>query len=156
MNLESLNKWLTLSANIGVLAGIAFLGIELQQNTSMMRAQTRDSINQNTNQAYALISSDMALAELIIEGNMGNLEPNLNAEWITYQSFMSMGFRNWENEYYQYQQGLFETEEFEPRYDAWRRYMLIPGARQAWERVRVDYSGNFRQILDDIVSEIES
>ena len=33
MNKDSLNTWLTLAANIGVLIGIIFLAVEIQQNT---------------------------------------------------------------------------------------------------------------------------
>ncbi len=44
MNTEALNRWLTLTANVGVIAGIVFLAVEIRQNTDMMRAQTRSSV----------------------------------------------------------------------------------------------------------------
>ena len=43
MNLDSLNKWLMLAANLGVIAGIIFLGVEIQQNNESLNAQSRDS-----------------------------------------------------------------------------------------------------------------
>lgn len=46
MNLDSLNKWLTLAANIGVIAGIIFLGLELNQNTTAVQSASRqESLN---------------------------------------------------------------------------------------------------------------
>jgi hypothetical protein len=36
MKLSAINDWLTLAANIGVLAGIIFLAMEIQQNTTAM------------------------------------------------------------------------------------------------------------------------
>ena len=39
MNAESLNRWLTLGANLGVLIGIILLIAELNQNSTLMRAQ---------------------------------------------------------------------------------------------------------------------
>ena len=42
--MDRLNQWLTLLANIGVIVGIVFLAFEIQQNTEMMKAQTRDSM----------------------------------------------------------------------------------------------------------------
>jgi hypothetical protein len=33
LNPENLNKWLSLGANLGVVAGLVFLGIEINQNT---------------------------------------------------------------------------------------------------------------------------
>ena len=41
---HSLDRWLTWLANIGVIAGIVFLAIEIRQNTDMVVAQTRDNI----------------------------------------------------------------------------------------------------------------
>ena len=42
--MEKLNHLLTLLANIGVIAGIIFLAVEINQNTDMMRAQTRSAV----------------------------------------------------------------------------------------------------------------
>ena len=41
MKLSSLNEWLTLGANIGVLGGIVFLAIEINQNNALMESQAR-------------------------------------------------------------------------------------------------------------------
>ncbi len=41
MTADSINRWLTLGANLGVLVGIAFLAIELRQNNELLEAQTR-------------------------------------------------------------------------------------------------------------------
>lgn len=46
MTMDKLNQWLTLLANVGVIAGIVFLGIEIRQNTEMIQSQTRDSISE--------------------------------------------------------------------------------------------------------------
>lgn len=46
MKLSELNEWLTLTANFGVLLGIVFLGIEIQQNTRAIERQVNiDSAN---------------------------------------------------------------------------------------------------------------
>lgn len=41
MSLDSLNRWLTLLANIGVIAGIVFLAIEVRQNQLMLEESNR-------------------------------------------------------------------------------------------------------------------
>lgn len=38
MKPESINHWVTLVANIGVIAGIVFLVLEIQQNTAVTRS----------------------------------------------------------------------------------------------------------------------
>jgi hypothetical protein len=42
VNADKINKWLTLAANVAVVAGIFFLALELSQNSRMMHAQTRN------------------------------------------------------------------------------------------------------------------
>ena len=44
MNLEKVNHWLTLLANVGVLVGIVFLVIEVRQNTEAIYGQSRQAI----------------------------------------------------------------------------------------------------------------
>ena len=39
MNTENVNQWLTLGANVGVLAGIVFLALEIQQNSQLAQLQ---------------------------------------------------------------------------------------------------------------------
>ena len=44
MNIDSVNKWLTLAANVGVIAGIVFLGLEIQQNSEALQAGSRQGL----------------------------------------------------------------------------------------------------------------
>jgi len=47
MKISAVNEVFSLIANIGVIASIVFLGLEMQQNTEMMQSQTRNSIMEN-------------------------------------------------------------------------------------------------------------
>ena len=42
--MDSVNKWLTLMANLGVIAGIVFLVVEIRQNNVQLAAQARNSM----------------------------------------------------------------------------------------------------------------
>jgi hypothetical protein len=44
MDLDRINKWLSLGANIGIILGLVFLIAELNQNSDMMRSQTRHAM----------------------------------------------------------------------------------------------------------------
>ena len=46
MYFDKLNRWVSLVANIGVVAGIFFLAIELRQSNLATRIQARDSASQ--------------------------------------------------------------------------------------------------------------
>jgi|GEM_PF-4456383 hypothetical protein len=39
-------NWVSIGSSIGVLLGILFLGLEVRQNTEMMKSQARDAITE--------------------------------------------------------------------------------------------------------------
>ena len=47
MRLKRLNEWLALLANLGVIAGVVFLAIEVNLNNLLMKSQTRSDIAQS-------------------------------------------------------------------------------------------------------------
>jgi len=153
MKLSKLNESLTLLANIGVIAGIVFLAIEVQQNTSMMQAQTRDSITQSilTIQEW---NTDISNVELMARGVAGQIETD-TLEWGAFRSRVEMTLRAWENELYQYEQGLFEEDEFLPRTTVWQGALKSPGFRKAWESVQYSYSVSFQNKVDEITQNSE-
>ena len=65
MNTEKLNRWLTLGANIGVLFGIVFLGVELRQNNDALQAQTREESYDQIMEFAEQIMGNPALASAI-------------------------------------------------------------------------------------------
>lgn len=60
MNLDSINKWLTLVANLGVLVGIIFLSMEINQSN---RIAARDGRIESVNQEYDLQRSYIEIPE---------------------------------------------------------------------------------------------
>jgi len=68
MNREALNWWLTLTANLAVLGGLVFVGYEVRQNTSQLRAESSWSITESVNATNSSIYSDAALSEIVIKG----------------------------------------------------------------------------------------
>ena len=54
MDRDKLNKWLTLTANLAVVAGIVFLAFELRQNNELLKAEIR-TIRHNVRAADYLL-----------------------------------------------------------------------------------------------------
>ena len=71
MKLDSANRWLTLTANIGVLAGIIFLAYELQQNTVATQLEAASNFQNSFSEVEMLIAGDPEFAELLIKGRDG-------------------------------------------------------------------------------------
>jgi hypothetical protein len=62
---ERLNQWMTLVANIGVVAGIVFLGFEIQQTGDAINAQTYQTRAEGSRQQMMEIADSQLLAPLL-------------------------------------------------------------------------------------------
>lgn len=65
--------------------------------------------------------------------------------------------REWENSFYQYEEGLFTMPEFEARRENWRLILAGPygsALRLTWSNFRTGFSPSFRAEIDGIVAEV--
>jgi hypothetical protein len=149
------SNWKDTAELVGIAAivlGLGLVAYELRQNTMMMQSQTRDSMTEKQMMFSEWVATNRYTAEVMTLAAAGELEPNTPE----YNSFLFLNqgiFREWENSFYQYQQGLFEPEEFEPRRDRWRRVMTNQPVRDYWQMSRDEYSPGFRKELDEIFSQ---
>lgn len=147
--ISRLNEWLTLFANIGVVAGIFFLALEVSQNSRMMEAQTRAQITQSVTD---LIQSDRDpnIAEALLKLDAGEILSEKDIHYL--ESRARLFLRTWENTYYQYENGLLDEQQFDADYFVWERIMRAEHFRDEWAKNRESYSVNFREIIDSIVN----
>ena len=94
MNTEKLGRWLAPAANLGVIAGLILVAVQINQNTQITKAQ---------------IANDYFLADMAHEGWQERLE-----------------------------------------YLGWHLGNEV--GRRWWERVREDYSAEFRETVDKILT----
>ncbi|MGJ8690198.1 MAG: hypothetical protein ACSHXZ_11850 [Gammaproteobacteria bacterium] len=147
--MKKTNDWVNLSASGAVILGIVFLGLEIRQNTEMMKSQTRDSISEKQMMFSEWVATEIDLAQTIAKAASG--EPLTPAEGVQHGYFIAGVWREWENSYYQFQQGLFDRDEFEPRMNRWAETMRTKLVRDSWIATRMNYSPNFRDEVDRIV-----
>jgi hypothetical protein len=145
------SDWMNLSASIAVIMGIVFLGLEIRQNTDMMRSQTRDAISEKQMMFSEWVATEIELADTIAKVTAG--EPLTPGEAVQHAYFLAGVWREWENSHYQFEQGLFDRDEFEPRMNRWVSTMRVKAVRDAWVATRMNYSPSFRMEVDRIVSQ---
>ena len=148
MKSKKLNQWLTLGANLAVLAGLILLIIEISQNNEMMRAQTRSDVS------YAIIDNiKLGMDPRVIAAYQKQTNGQaLSAEDESVLDAMANAtLRLWENTHYQYRNGLFDDEEFEADLLVWREQMMMPEYRKHWESRQKTYSEAFRRQIDDLI-----
>ena len=144
-------------ANVGVIAGIIFLAVELRQNTQALRAQTRDSLTEKTMTYLGWMATSPELAAIENKARsigIGSLDPT---ERNQYRNFVGAQLREWENSFYQYERGLFTQADYEARRETWRNRLLeVPDSsfyRSIWEGGRTHFSPSFGEEIDGILAE---
>jgi len=73
MNVDKLNSWLSVMANIGVLIGIVFLALEVRHASNATQAQVFDSVADGSNALNMVIMSDPQVARVFV---VGHYEPD--------------------------------------------------------------------------------
>lgn len=152
MNMSKVNELLSLTASVGVIASIIFLGIETQQNTDMMKSQTRNSIVENQLTFYERVIDNADFAAILNDLRVDSelYQPG-SSERVRYHFFAMSQFRMWENEWYQYQMGLFDEEEFNSRVNTWKSNIDVAINQNIWRSIRKDFSEDFRVYLNNLM-----
>jgi hypothetical protein len=144
--------WLNIFANLAVVAGIVFLGMELRQNSQVMRAQVRNDITQNI-----FGSADRALTPEVVaayERAMTGDEPRATDEYV-FGLVTRATFRSFENTQYQYGMGLFDESEYRANLAFMESYLRDTTGidRTAWwQENRMQFSEGLRQVIDSLVA----
>lgn len=92
MKLSEINNWFSLIANIGVLAGLVFLGLEMQQNTRM--AERELAVSQSDNIHGQIVESEF-LSNILTKIDAVQGEPRLVTEYIEKYGMTAEESRRW-------------------------------------------------------------
>ena len=154
MDIDRLNRWLTLGANIGVLFGIIFLIVELNQTSEMNRGETRNQVASELSELLRDVGNSPQLAELIVKAENGDvLTP---AEEMQYRQRILSMLRYFENVHYQYRQGLYDEREFSTQKEAWRKvYASSKITVDIWCDYRATFSPDFRIAFDNLLNDFQ-
>ncbi len=144
MNYAKLNSWLSLLANLGVIAGIVFLGMEIEQNNKLLRAESTFNMLQNRQSLRTQVFEDPEIAELMVKGQNGELLSDVDQYRLTNR--VEGTIIGWEWEYRQFLEGNIEEIPF----PAWRILLNSPLYQHvAWRSVEGKLSAEFLQFLNE-------
>lgn len=147
MDSARVSNWLTLIANVAVVAGIIFLAVEIRQNNELLRSESRQSLiaNDVTSLTANFQNADV-FAKLVSEQDM-------SAEDQLRLSFMyTIDLRNREFEYFQYINGILD----EQTWLAYQHVILVNHSsrlgRKWWNEVgRGIVDPDFAELVDGLL-----
>ncbi len=158
MDTDSVNKWLTLSANVGVVIGQILLLIELDQNSDLVRAQ----IHQARSDAHVWMKADSADSEFLLpamekfrlaggSNNMDAMDALTPIEAARVKLSMEAAHQDYDNLFYQYQQGYLDEE-----YYLYRVAPTIKELAPWWRELDIFESGGRRPSFDSEINRLMS
>ena len=153
MKVESLNKWLTLGANIGVVIGLALLIVELRQNTEMMQSQIHQSRTDTAlAEQHATYNSDYMPA-IIVKARNG--EKLSDEEMVRYVTYFRAFNRNQDNNLWQYNRGLLSPNTPRSVRGAVR---TVVGAHklgiEMWERQKHSFTDEYVAFVEESIADL--
>ena len=137
-----------LFANLGVIAGIVFLGFELRQNNELLQAQARrDQVDART--ATALLElTNPRINQIRYKSEFG--EPLTHEEQYQLFNYASFTFINWEWQYEEYRAGVFEL-----RHLPTQNWIAVvnsnPQWQSVWQATKGPRSPEFIQFMEENV-----
>ena len=152
MKVNSITRWLTLVTNFGVLGGLVFLGVEIQQNTTAIELSTAQSFQSDFRVHELVIAQDGDLADLLQRGKE-DMSGLTQTELIRVRLLESSVLRAWANLYYHYSEGALEERlwfgQVRRMKQSWRRNSTM---RYFWEDLKTTFEPDFVVFMETVVA----
>lgn len=127
-------------ANLGVIAGIVFLGIETAQNSAVLESQTRLNIVMIEDELFAMLSQNEDIATAALKAQSGE-ELSAIEEFQLIAAFQRA---------YRVSEWIYlEVPDQRPKVAQRRGLLQLPIAREAWNRERGFYDSAYVAFMEE-------
>ncbi len=135
-----------LVGGIAVLVTLAYLAMQVRQNTAQVRVQTGALEAGTTSQAVDLTIRDEVMTDIFLRATAGEaLDPR---EALRFDALMLMNMTNFENYYRQYRNGLMEEEQWEKWHRLLGWYFKSDGMRRWWKETQIPVSRSLAALIE--------
>ena len=146
-----LGQTITILANVGVVAGIVFLGLELRQNNQFLGAESRYNLLQNRQNVHLMVIQDDDVADLLVKARTEQELTETENEQLRWYYVLMLA--SWDYDYQQYRDGLVD-EDVVPTRQWVRSFKEDRRFFRFWQDTKEDYSADFVAWMDEnIVNE---
>jgi hypothetical protein len=148
--MKKLNLGQTIStiANVGVIAGIIFLGYELRQNTSAARQEARAILlGAKITEQLPLSTNAGGITNIWVKANNGDRLSE--TEYLQLAVSRDLSLFSYSTLYKEYQSGML-TESDIP-INQWGYVLRQPAVRQVWDQLKSGYDPAFVQWVEEAI-----
>lgn len=147
MNIDNINRWLTLVANLGVVAGIVFLAFELHQNNENLEAQSRFTLKENRAGMNRQIAHDPGFAAILVKARSNDALSNV--EQMQLNAWFRSNLANWQWDHDEYLRGSLDLNA-----ESYRSFSrAFPQMQDMWNSSKASYTTEFQDFMDTEIIE---
>ena len=149
MDADRTNKWLTLTANVGVIVGLIFLALEIRQNTEVARSAVDLEITALGTDFHMRVAENPALARAYYIG-LRDPDSLTEDERMQLHYLIPSVFLLMEGAHKQYIRGFLPEEGWKP-YEGLISYLLgNPLVREWWTNGSTVFSQDFEAAVEGV------
>jgi hypothetical protein len=147
MNWDAIGAIAELLGAVGVIATLAYLGIQIRQNTVSTRTSSYQAAIATTIEAIMRMGLDSDAARILTSGSADSA--TLSTEEQTRYAMLTSGiFRNFENIFYQHKQGAIDDLLWSGWSSRMRTTFAQPGVHVWWLEYRAGFAKDFAAHLE--------
>ncbi len=154
-NSDRVNSWVAILANVGILAGLVLVAVELNQNTKQLSLELVWQVNERMMENNRAFFGDNPTPIYV--------KSIMNPEELTFEEFqvasaLVLNFLGvWEDRHYLYQAGLLGDEEWKRFIDDDISYTLGNRfAQEFWRATKHIFEPELVQYVDEILPEVDT
>lgn len=148
MNLENFANLADIVSSIGVVVSLIYVSVQIRQNTRAQKAATYNTLTSNTVAILSPFLAEPEITEFIVrvQTDPGAATP---AEKLRFHTFLLIGFRHWDNLYFQFRTGALDKE----MWQSYDRTMSKWMDNDAWRQWFQGNTSSFSPELGDLLRE---
>ena len=148
--MDRLNNWLTLIANVSVVAGIVFLAFEISQNSDAVRSNTAQAMAaEQAEFNRAFMNPDFA--QILAQRGEDGFDSLSAAQKIQLYGFENSWLDLQQNLYYQYREGNLDPGIWRSRHRGIISVFRDTDILRHWRERGFAYADVFREYIDNVV-----
>jgi len=140
-------------ANIGVIASLIFVGLQLRQESAATRSATVLQIKQSWVEINMELATSKELGDALARLEEAGWESLSIQDQLHITSFFRALFTNWSNAYYQFLIGTLEKELWLPHLREAESNARNPVVRQLWSDWAYLYDEPFQQLMETLIAQ---
>ncbi len=148
-----LGQTIALLANVGVIASLIFVGVQVQQGAIATRSATVLQLKDSWVQLNLASATSVELAEAFQSVETQGWNDADYVSKVLIASFYRTLFHIWSNAYYQYQNGTLEDEQWASHLREAEAGVQNSAIRQVWSEWGYVYDDSFRNLMDDLIAQ---